>query len=309
MTVRHLRHPYDVVHVHVPPDFHALALLLVRLTGARVILDIHDLTPELYADKFVDGQSSIVVRMLKLIEKLSCSMANHVIAANDLWRTTLINRSVSDNRCTAIINYPGPVFMRERKLLPQADVPLVLYPGTLSAHQGLSVALYAVRLLLDRNVQLHLAIYGRGPEEQPLRKLAQELELKNAFSLHPVLPLDQISAIMASATVGIVPKLAKGFGGQAFSTKILEFMAVGVPILVSATPIDTFYFNDSLVEFFKSGDAKDCAIHLERLLQDKELRASRIMAGRSFVAVNNWESKKSIYLDIVDSVTKCRYAP
>ncbi len=304
MTLRHLRHPFDLVHVHVPPDFHAMAVLLLRLMGARIILDIHDLTPELYANKYNNGQPSVVVRMLTLIEKLSCRMANHVIAANDLWRTTLVSRSVPDKRCTTLINYPGPLFMREqKKLLPQPGVPLVLYPGSIGPHQGLSVALNAVRHLLDRNIPVHLAIYSCGPEEQSLRKLVEELELKNAVTLHRPVPLDQISSVMASAAVGIVPKLAEGFGGRAFSTKILEFMAVGVPVLVSATPIDTFYFNDSLVEFFKSGDAKDCALHLERLLRDKELRSSRIKAGRSFVELNNWESKKSIYFDIVNSVT------
>ena len=43
---------------------------------------------------------------------------------------------------------------------------------------------------------------------------------------------------MAAASVGVVPKRSEGFGNEAFSTKTLEFMACGVPVIVSRTRID-----------------------------------------------------------------------
>src|SRR5262245_38971546 len=49
---RHLADPYHVIHVHSVPDFQVFAALLPRLTGAKIILDIHDIVPELYASKF-----------------------------------------------------------------------------------------------------------------------------------------------------------------------------------------------------------------------------------------------------------------
>jgi hypothetical protein len=39
---RHAKQRYDIVHVHNLPDFLVFAALIPRLTGARVILDIHD---------------------------------------------------------------------------------------------------------------------------------------------------------------------------------------------------------------------------------------------------------------------------
>ncbi len=47
---------------------------------------------------------------------------------------------------------------------------------------------------------------------------------------------------MSKADLGIVPKRAAGFGDEAFSTKILEFMALGVPVIASETQIDRYYF-------------------------------------------------------------------
>ena len=49
LTRRHLRKPYDLLHVHSIPDFLVFAAWLPKLLGAKIILDIHDLLPEYYA--------------------------------------------------------------------------------------------------------------------------------------------------------------------------------------------------------------------------------------------------------------------
>ena len=52
ITRRHSRRPYDVLHIHNMPDFLVFAALYPKLTGAKVILDIHDIVPEFYGNKF-----------------------------------------------------------------------------------------------------------------------------------------------------------------------------------------------------------------------------------------------------------------
>ena len=58
---------------------------------------------------------------------------------------------------------------------------------------------------------------------------------------------------MANADIGIVPKRNDSFGNEAFSTKILEFMSLSIPVVISSTRIDRHYFNDTVVRFFESG--------------------------------------------------------
>ena len=43
---------YDVIHIHSVPDPLVFTAFLPKLVGAKIILDIHDLLPELYASKF-----------------------------------------------------------------------------------------------------------------------------------------------------------------------------------------------------------------------------------------------------------------
>jgi len=84
---------------------------------------------------------------------------------------------------------------------------------------------------------------------------------------------------MAEADAGIVRNRVS-FGNEAFSTKIPEFMAVGVPIIASSTMIDRYYFNDSQILFFKSEDVDDLASKMGMLIEDAELRSRLVENGR-----------------------------
>jgi len=70
----------------------------------------------------------------------------------------------------------------------------------------------------------------------------------------------------------VVPKRANSFGNEAFSTKILEFMALGVPVIVSNTKIDKYYFSDDLVMFFKNEDIDDLAAKMEFMITNRDAR-------------------------------------
>ena len=82
-----------------------------------------------------------------------------------------------------------------------------------------------------------------------LINLASELGLNGNVRFFPPVRVTEIAKIMANADLGVVPKRADSFGNEAYSTKIMEFMAVGVPVVVSSTKIDRYYFDDSMVRF------------------------------------------------------------
>src|SRR4030095_13319139 len=99
--------------------------------------------------------------------------------------------------------------------------------------------------------QLH--IYGEGPARNELVSLTRDLGLESRVKIMDRVPFDQVGGLMAAADLGVVPKRAEGFGDEAFSTKILEFMACGVPVVVSSTVVDRRYFDDTLVRFVEPG--------------------------------------------------------
>lgn len=301
VTVEHLRDPYDVIHVHSVPDFEVFATLIPRLMGARVILDIHDLVPEFYASKFKVGERSLVFRLLLLLERLSIAYSSHVIISNDLWYQKLTRRSVRPEKCTAIINYPDlSIFRRHPRATPPNGEFVMCYPGTLNWHQGLDLAVEAVALLRDSAPNLKFLIVGDGPDREKLRSLIQERNLEGRVSLRGFIPLEQVAEIMSGIDLGVVPKRRDSFGNEAFSTKIMEFMAMNVPVVASRTRIDEYYFNDNLVQFFESGNTEDLAAKIHGLMDDPARCNSLRETSSEFIAHNNWDVKKQEYLALVD---------
>ena len=303
LAVHHVRRPYGLIHVHSVPDFEVFATLVPRLLGARVILDIHDIVPEFYASKFKVRPESMVFRALVWLEQLSIAYSSHVIISNDLWREKLVRRSVRPQKCTSLINYPDPSIFSPRPRPASGSEEFVMcYPGTLSWHQGLDIAIEAVALLRDRAPGLRFLIICDGPDRQSLHDLVRKRDLEDRVSISGLIPLEEVAEIMASVDLGVVPKRSDSFGDEAFSTKIMEFMAMGVPVIASRTRIDQYYFSGDLVQFFESGDAHDLAEKIAQLMEETARRTELQAASWRFIARNNWDVKKHEYLGLVDQL-------
>ena len=293
--------PYDIIHVHSVPDFEVFAAWFPKCLGTRIILDLHEIVPEFYAEKFKVSERSVIFRALKLIEKASARFADHVIIVNHLLEEKLISRSVNKEKCDTFINYPaGALFTISPKKPEKNDRFVMIYPGSLNWHQGLDIAIKAFYLVKDRLPDAEFHIYGEGSAQPELEKLIRELDFSSRVILKGVLPSNEMARVMAMADLGIVPKRADSYGNVAFSTKILEFMALRVPVIASDTRIDKYYFNDSNIRFFKSGDEKSLAEAIFDLAKNPEVGKRMAENGYRHAAANNWEVKKHDYLSLVD---------
>jgi glycosyltransferase involved in cell wall biosynthesis len=308
LTVRAFREPYDLIHVHSVPDFEVFATIVPRLLGSAVILDIHDIVPEFYASKFRVGEGSLIFRALIMIERLSIAYSSHVVIANHLWYDKLTHRSVRPEKCTAIINYPDPsIFSRRGGPARDDNEFQMCYPGTLSWHQGIDLAVEAMALLRDEIPELRLQLIGDGPERENLKRLIRERGLEDRISLTGLIPMEKVAEVMAGIDLGIVPKRADGFGNEAFSTKIMEFMAMNVPVLASRTRVDEYYFHDGIVQFFESGNVRDLAGKIKMLYEDPQRRAELRSQSADFIAQNSWDIRRHEYFGLVDRLAPRRH--
>jgi glycosyltransferase involved in cell wall biosynthesis len=304
LSKKHLACSYNLIHAHSIPDFEVFAAILPKLLGVPVILDIHDIVPELYCDKFNAKKDSIIYHALALLEKASIAFSDHTIVSNDIWRNRLVSRSVSEDKCTSILNYPDERLFCSRDRKNSHESIVFLYPGTLNHHQGLDIAVRAFAKIKDAAPQAELFIYGDGPAKKKLAELVCRFGLQGRVYLKDPVSLDEIVGIMARADVGIVPKKNDGFGGEAFSTKTLEFMILGVPIIVARTRIDRYYFNDSTVKFFDPGNVDDLAAAMLAMAHDESLRIRLAEKGKAFAKQNSWKIKEHLYLDLVDRLSR-----
>lgn len=305
ITRRHLKEPYDIIHVHSVPDFEVFAAFVPKLLGAKVILDIHDIVPEFYSAKFKVGQDSLVFLVLKFVEKLSAAFADHVIIANDLWLEKITARSVPKDKCSSFINYPDlSIFNSDLNTGKTHSQFIMIYPGTLNWHQGLDIAINAFAIAKEKAPNIELHIYGEGSAKSELQKQIVDLQLSDKVFLRSPLPLRNIAVVMANADLGIVPKRNDSFGGDAFSTKILEFMALGLPVVVAGTRVDQYYFNETLLRFFKAGDVNDLARVMLDAYFNRELNNQLASRALTFAYQHSWDTKKYDYLNLINQLTQ-----
>jgi glycosyltransferase involved in cell wall biosynthesis len=132
--------------------------------------------------------------------------------------------------------------------------------------------------------------------------LAKAIGLNGSVRFFNPLHIREIANVMAKADLGVVPKRADSFGNEAYSTKIMEFMSVGVPAVVSSTKIDRHYFNDSVVRFFESGNVNALTEVMYDILTDPQMRRDQVERALEYVSLNSWENRKSEYLQLVDSL-------
>jgi glycosyltransferase involved in cell wall biosynthesis len=182
---------------------------------------------------------------------------------------------------------------------------IVLFPGSLQWHQGLDIAIEAFARVKTKvpNAEFHVYSGAGGNQEIDLRQLVKRLDLDDSVKFLGGISIDQMGQVIANADLGVVPKRADSFGNEAYSTKIMEFMSQGVPVVVSRTKVDTFYFEEGVVHFFRSGDSEAMAEAMLDVINDKNLRQSLISHGYEYVEHHGWGRKKKEYLDLIDSLS------
>ena len=302
ITRKHFQRRYDLIHVHNIPEWLVFAVWLPKLFGARVLLDIHDLVPELFSAKFHRGAGSFLQPALRIVERLSCQFADHVIISNHLWRDRIVARSISGPRCSVFFNNIDPDLFYRRSRTRRDDRKIVLFPGTLQWHQGVDIAIRAFPRVLEKVPSAEFHIFGGGGVMDELKALARDLGLEKKVLFRTPVAVKEVPQLIADADLGVVPKRADSFGNEAYSTKIMEFMSQHVPVVISRTAIDSYYFNEGQVRFCESGNVEDFANGMVDVLTDQDLRQRLITNAHKYVAANDWGSRKQEYLDLVDGL-------
>lgn len=307
LTGLHLRDRYHVVQVHNLPDFLVFAALVPKLTGSRVILDLHDLMPEFFAARFGSSPASLPARVVRLQERLSCRFADHVITVSEHWRQSLIARGVPARKCSVLMNVADTRIFTPRSAPPRPPEDgrfRLIYHGTITYRYGLDVLLQAARLARRDVPGLEVTIVGAGEYVDTLRRMVEELELREHVRIGDVVPAEQLPTLICGADVGVVPYRSDIFTDELLPTKLMEYAALGVPAVASRTTAIASCFDETMVQFCAPGDADDLARCIVSLHRDRR-RLAQLAAGiRKFNDRYNWPSQAAGYVRLVDALVQ-----
>jgi glycosyltransferase involved in cell wall biosynthesis/lipid II:glycine glycyltransferase (peptidoglycan interpeptide bridge formation enzyme) len=308
VTARHLRRRFTAVQVHNLPDFLVFAALAPKLTGTPVLLDLHDLMPEFFASRTGSGLDSPAVRLVRWQEHLACRFADHVITVTDGWRDTLISRGVPPGKVSVVMNVADArLFQRISDAAGRpAGVGLhLLYHGTFTRRYGVDLLVDAVARVRDELPDIHLTLLGDGDLRSDLLAQRERLGLRDHVTISDgmVAAADLPTAIRA-ADAGVVPTRSDVFTDGLLPTKLMEFVAMGTPVIAARTPTVASYFDDDMVEFFPPGDAAALARTIRALAGDRERLATLADNADTFNRKYDSASTAAGYAGALDAVIR-----
>jgi len=306
LALSHLRKPYHVIQVHTLPDFMVFVAIIPKLLGAKVILDVHDLMPELYQTKFGLDQSHWLLRFIIWVERSSIGFAHRAIAVHRPHLDVLVNRGNPAEKFITLLNVPDPRMVSGRvEADPVTDGSFrLIYHGTVAKRNGLGVALQALSSVREEIKQLNFQIVGVGEDIPHLIELAGELDLTDCVSIHEGwVPIEELVPVLLGADVGVVPILNDEFTKYMLPVKLLEYVALRIPVICSRTETIEAYFDDSMVAYVEPGNADDLAEKIMDLYRNPGKRKMLAANADRFNRDYNWEEMKQRYYELIDDLT------
>ena len=304
LSAAHLKAPFDAVHVHTMPDFLVFAAALPRLGGAKVVLDMHDLMPDLYAVKFGFDKSGPAVRALRAVQSLSAGFADAVLCVHEPQYRLLLRDGVPAYKLNIVMNAPDPALFSPRKAPPPiTDEIRLVYHGTVLHRYGVDLAVQAFAKARAKEPRLVMSILGDGDYVPEVRALAELLGLGPdvlRFS-DGRLPLPEVAAKIRDAHIGIIAN-RDDQEDSVLPTKLLEYMAVGIPSVAPRTRCIRRYFDDRQLELAEVGDVDGLAAAILRLAGDPERSAAVIEAARQWHSTYGYAVQMRLLFRVFDSL-------
>lgn len=304
LTQLHRQRPYSTIQTHNLPDFLVFCALIPKLGGVPIILDLHDLMPEFYAGRFGQDESSLLGRLIRWQESLSCRFADHVITVSKHWRQALIERGIPAHKCSVVMNVADNNIFHpledDYPRSPDNSEWRMIYHGTFVERYGLDLAIRAVDKVRHEIPNIHLTLLGGG-DVSMLKQLIQEFGLEKHVTLYEeIRPVEELPEIIRAADVGVVPYRNDPFTDGLLPTKLMEYAALGLPAIAARTTAIETYFKDSMVEFFEPDDVDDLARCIRMLYKRPERLAELREGSKKFNQRHNWAKISAQYVALVD---------
>jgi glycosyltransferase involved in cell wall biosynthesis len=299
----HTKNAYQVIQVHTMPDFMVFAAIFPKLRGAKVLLDVHDLMPELYQSKFGFDAKHPIIRFISWMECRSIAFADRAISVHKPHLAALCGHGNPIEKFTVLLNLPDmKVFSPPTTLRLHNEPGLdLIYHGTVAKRNGLEIAIRAISTLKPDLKNLSLRIIGDGDDILRLCDLVAELELQDMVRIDKgMVPLEQLVPMIQNADAGVVPILYDEFTKYMLPVKLLEYVALGKPVICSKTETIEAYFDPSMVQFCTPGDVAELADAISILYKNPNKRRQLSEKADTFNQEYSWEKQKQIYYQLID---------
>lgn len=221
-----------------PPTLPYAVMVASRLHGARTILRIDDVYPEVLSAGGLIGQGGLINRLVRMTTSFLYEYADKVIVlGRDMRELTVRRITKNPQKVETITNWADvdevrPTDRNSNKLLDDLklnDKFVVLAAGNIGRVQGIECLSRAAESLDKIDRDIHFLFIGSGAKKDWLRKQIERKGLKNITVLPNRPRADQVHFLNACDLA--VSSLIPGMLGVSVPSRVYNILAAGKPIL------------------------------------------------------------------------------
>jgi glycosyltransferase involved in cell wall biosynthesis len=310
----YLRRGFQVIQGCNPPDDIFLVALPFKLFGVKYIFDHHDSAPDLYLAKY--GHEDFLFKVQVWLEKLTYRFSDVVIATNSSYRDLALNRGGKHQDDVFIVRN-GPNLDNFKAVPSCQDLKygkrfLVGYVGNMDTQDGLDILLdVALEIKNLGRTDIHFTCVGGGPALGLLRELVSKNGLSDMVNFTGRVPDSQLLEILSTADVCVNPDRPCQMNNISTMIKIMEYMALGKPIVQFDMKEGRFSAQESSLYADNNSQVADFAAKILWLLDNPDVRHRMGQFGRSRVVQQlAWEFSVPYLLDAYErAFAKRGYKP
>ena len=307
-----LRHRYRIVQVHNMPDFLVFTTLFPKMLGARVLLDMHDITPELYQSIYGISERSMLFKVLVLFERASLAYADRVMTVNRNIRDLFLTRNPIAHKIEVVMNAPDPRYFRYTgsgaptpSQMKQANPFRLFHHGQILRRYNFETALEGFSLAKKHIPSLELDIYGDGERQylEEVKGWVSKNGMTDTVRFHDRVPVEDVPDLIRNADLGLVPCKKDVFVDKVMlPVRLLEYVAMGLPSVCSRVGTVESYFDDSEVAYYDHNDPQQLADRIVDLYRHPDRRQQMARKAMDAFRSCEWPRMQKRYYRILDKL-------
>lgn len=226
-----LPRPDVIVAETDPPLLGALAAVLKRRWGCRLVYNVRDLYPDI-AEVTGGVRSPFLLDLLRRGNDYAYQRSDLIVTLGHDMARRIVDKGVPPDKVVVVPDWVDCGRIRPLDSNPFGrsfgDKFVVMYSGNIGLSQQLETVLEAAdRLRADERILF--AIIGEGARKKWLQERARAMGLTNVTFM-PYQPLEKLGESLSAADLHLIP-LAAGAAGCLVPSKIYGILAAGRPFI------------------------------------------------------------------------------
>jgi len=307
---------FDLVQAHSMPEALVFCAAVQRAMRLPVVLDVHDLTSELFSSKF-EGRTALM-RAIRFSERASFRFSSEVLTVHESYADML--RGMTRTRVTTVMNCPDDKMFRPRvfrewsttgadghSASSRAENVVFGYHGLIAPRHGLVQVVEALAKVRADAPGAQLRLWGSGDGIDQVRERVDALGLGDAVRLPDgLVPIDRMTAELDQVHIGVLASQLDPWTRHVLPNKLMEYAVMGIPVITFRNPVIERYFPDDAVTYVDPASPENLHKAMLTLIKDPARARAQVAAAQKVMAGRTWRHQREHYYDVIDRMVARR---